>query len=480
MTRERLAFGHGSHRPVLPARAMAARAMAADAAREPQPVKLLHIDTWDWAWGGLLIFTVLLFLRPQDHIPVLKNSHIADLAALVGLAAMAGINMSRGRPLTRMTPELVGVLLFGLIIVLTIPTSVWAGGAFAAFTNFYIPLALIYLLMTNALTSPKRIERIVWVIVLAFGYMSVRVIFNYLRGIGLVEGGRASGPVGGFFQNPNDLALNIAAFLPFVFMYVKRPGPAARRLLCVAISLLMLTALVFTKSRGGTLGLVAMLVTFVIVARMLTPALILSTVVAGMLVLPVLPDHFWARMSSITDARKDETGSRAERRMLLEQGVQVFLEKPLTGVGAAQFKHYWHPGLNEKWKEVHNVLLQVATEMGIFGLIIFSYLIYRGFKAAFWTRRQFAWMHRRRRGAPAAAPEDGLNDQERSFLEAHATAMVACMVGWFVCAMFASVALNWTFYYLLALSAASRDVIRARADAYARAKAAALRETAAA
>ena len=97
MTRERLAFGHGSHRPVLPA-----RAMAAEAAREPQPVKLLHIDTWDWAWGGLLIFTVLLFLRPQDHIPALKNSNIADLAAFIGLAAMAGINMSRGRPLTRM------------------------------------------------------------------------------------------------------------------------------------------------------------------------------------------------------------------------------------------------------------------------------------------------------------------------------------------------------------------------------------------
>ena len=27
--------------------------------------------------------------------------------------------------------------------------------------------------------------------------------------------------------------------------------------------------------------------------------------------------------------------------------------------------------------------------------------------------------------------------------------MLACMAGWFVCALFASVAFNWTFYYLL-------------------------------
>jgi O-antigen ligase len=477
MTRERLAFGHGTHRPVLSSRT---GATAAAVAQDPQPVKLSRIETWDWAWGGLLIFTILLFLRPQDHFPVLKNSHVSDIAAFIGLAAMVALNASRGRAFTRMTPELGGVLLFGLVILATVPTSVWPGGAFAVFKDIYLPLALIYMLMTNALTSPKRIERIVWVIVIAFGYMSVRVIFNYLRGIGLVEGGRAAGPVGGFFQNPNDLALNLAAFLPLVFMCVKRPGPAVRRLLCAGIALAMMTALVFTKSRGGTIGLVAMLITFVIVARMLTPAKILAAVLAGMLILPALPDHFWSRMSSIADAKQDETGSREERRKLLLQGVEVFFERPLTGVGAGQFQSYWHPGLFTKWHEVHNVLLQVATEMGIFGLLVFSFLIYRGFSAASWTRRRLRWILWRRAGRDTGDPEDGLDDYERQFLYTHATAMVACMAGWFVCALFASVALNWTFYYVLALSVSTRDVVRARAAAYARAKAEALREAAAA
>jgi hypothetical protein len=37
--------------------------------------------------------------------------------------------------------------------------------------------------------------------------------------------------------------------------------------------------------------------------------------------------------------------------------------------------------------------------------------------------------------------------------------MAAALAGWFVCALFASVAYNWTFYYLLALAIAPREFL---------------------
>jgi hypothetical protein len=37
--------------------------------------------------------------------------------------------------------------------------------------------------------------------------------------------------------------------------------------------------------------------------------------------------------------------------------------------------------------------------------------------------------------------------------------MAAGLAGWFVCAMFASVASNWTFYYVLALAVAGRELL---------------------
>ena len=45
---------------------------------------------------------------------------------------------------------------------------------------------------------------------------------------------------------------------------------------------------------------------------------------------------------------------------------------------------------------------------------------------------------------PEAEPEDGLTSDGRYFLQTHAGAMLACMTGWFVCAIFAAVAFNWT------------------------------------
>jgi len=204
----------------------------------------------------------------------------------------------------------------------------------------------------------------------------------------------------------------------------------------------------------------------------LTPATVIALVVTGMLVLPVMPDNFFSRMASITDAKKDDTGSREERRVLLEQGWTVFLENPLTGIGAGQFRNYWHQGLPKKWHEVHNVWLQVASELGIFGVIAFAFLVVRAFSAAFWTRKR---LKGRRRARSDMASEDGLTVEERTFLQTHAATMIAAMVGWTICALFSSVALNWTIYYLLGLSVAGRDIVRAKAAAYERAKAQAMR-----
>jgi putative inorganic carbon (hco3(-)) transporter len=466
---ERLTFGHSSI-----ARVVSNTKVVAALAHEPGPVRLTRIATWDWAWGGLLIFSVLLFFRPQDQIPALGALHISDLAAAIGLGAMIFLNLSRGEPITRMTPELAAVWAVGAVILFTVPTSVWPGGSVGVFLDQFLKVALIFMLMVNAVTSPRRIERICWVIVLAFGYVSLLAWRDYALGRNLYDGHRVGGAAGGFFENPNDLALNIVTFLPLAIMYVKRPGPAFKRLLSAAIVLLMLGALVFTKSRSGLVGAVAMFAVFAVVSRSLTPPNILAGIIAGMLVIPIMPQSFFERMASIVDPSKDETGSREARRVLLEQAVMIFLEHPITGVGAGQFQNYGPPGRAEKWRVTHNVVLQIAAEIGIFGLIPFLFLVWRGFSAAWWARTALAWTHRkipkRRKGA-AAEPEDGLEPQERVFLETTATALFASMAGWFVCALFASVAFNWTIYYVLGLAVCTRDVVRARAAAYAEAKA---------
>jgi putative inorganic carbon (hco3(-)) transporter len=448
----------------------------AELAHEPQPFRLTHPETWDWGWGGLLIFSILLFFRPQGHIAALGRMHLSDLSAAVGLSAMVFLRVSNRQSISRLTPELVAMLALGAVILLTVPTSFWPGGSVAVFTGLFVKVLLIFLLMVNTVTSPKRIDRICWMIVLAFGYVSARAWFDYARGVNLVEGSRVAGALGGFFGNPNDLALNLVAFLPLAMMYVKRPGPFFWRALSAVIVVLMFGAIVFTKSRSGLMGTVAMVAVFAVTSRSLTPTTVIAAVISGMLLLPALPQSFWDRMESITDEEKDATGSRSERIELMKQAWTIFLANPLTGIGAGQFKNYGPPGEAKEWRVTHNTILQVAAEIGIFGLIAFGFLVWRGFSAAWQTSRATAWIQRKRmrRRTPAVEPEDGLDDNERRFLQTHGAAMVAAMTGWFVCALFASVAFNWTFYYLLGLAVTGRDVVRARKRAYAQAKALAM------
>ncbi len=144
--------------------------------------------------------------------------------------------------------------------------------------------------------------------------------------------------------------------------------------------------------------------------------------------------------------------------MLMEQAWQIFLENPLLGIGAGQFQNYGDPGRAARWRVTHNALLQVAAELGVFALVAFGYLIVRAFAAAWWTRKRAVvdLPARCRTGQAAAGAEDGLDEDERRFLQTTGAALLASIAGWFVCAMFASVAFNWTFYYLLGLAVASR------------------------
>jgi putative inorganic carbon (hco3(-)) transporter len=508
MSMERLTFGYGVPRRHVDAPEVRSRV-------EPPAEDQVHAvladplpgESSDWAYFGLLAFTAVLFFRPQDQFPFLEPVHLAELSAVVGLTAMAAKRLVRRLPLVHATAELWGLVAFGTVLVATTPFSFWPGGSVEVITGLYLKVLLIVVLMMNSLNTPTRLQQFTWLVVVASSYISTRAVVDYLRGVNLVEGGRVAGAVQGIFGNPNDLALNMVVFLPFAALYgllathrrtarrAKRVGSIAsrapsaavgQRLFGAAAVFAMLMAIVFTKSRGGFLGLASMVLVLVHYGRRLKPGLAVAVVVLLVAMVPLLPTSFWARMSSITDPSEDVTGSRAARREVMLEAAQVFVERPLTGIGAGQFKNYNPPGKVERWREAHDVWLQVASETGIFGLLVFGYLVVAAFRAALWSRRrlaEFGRTTRRRpstvpagRSAPApgqadddTAPTDGsapstsplVDSTDLRVLRLHASALVPSLVGWFVCAFFASVAYNWTFYYLLGLCVVTRDLTRA-------------------
>jgi O-antigen ligase len=187
------------------------------------------------------------------------------------------------------------------------------------------------------------------------------------------------------------------------------------------------------------------------------PGMIGVGLVAAMLAGPFVPSAFWERMASIADKEQDQTGSYESRRIVAGEAFQAFLEHPLTGVGAGQFRNYAPEGREQSWQESHNVLLQLAADLGVFGPLIFLFLVWRGFGAVRSSQRMLRIFRR--------DPDRVLipfQRSERNTIELLVGAVGIGLAGWFVCAQFASIAYNWTFYYILALTIVPREIIRAR------------------
>lgn len=455
---ERLAFNFGGG--TVPSR----RLVEAAIARENQPTfaTVTYNEPRDWGYAGLLAFTAVLMTRPQDTLPFLDPFHLAELCAIVGIGPMVLHRFASRQPVFRVTPETVGLIALGAAILISVPFSVWPGGAFGLFTDSYLKLLVVFVLMMNTLTTPRRIDQITWLIVLCCGFIAARSVFDYARGVNLVEGNRLAGPVGGIFGNPNDLAMNMVTFLPAAAVYaLSTRYPMSRRLLAAGAAAVMLATVVFTKSRGGFLGLAVVLLTLVLLGRKVRRGFGSIAVVAVLCATPFMPSSFWERMASIVDDRKDKeeyTGTREARWTVMKEGLKAFAERPLTGIGAGQFQNYNPPGRQERWRETHNAPIQVAAETGVFGVTAFLFLVAC---AGVGARRTRMLLEKPPRGSPdplaAVLPES-----DRRTMYTHTVAMTAGFFGWLVCSLFASVAYNWTFYYLLALIVASREMALAR------------------
>jgi len=383
--------------------------------------------------------------------------HLAELFAILGIGAMVMARAAKRLPLLPFTPEIAGLAAFGGAMLVGIPFSFWPGGSVKDFTEIYLKLFVIVVLMVHSLDRVDRLDRFVWLIVLCSGYVAAHSLFNYLAGgANLDESGRMNSAVGGIFGNPNDLALNMVVFMPFALATAFEPGPAPKRLLAVGCALLMVVTVFFTKSRGGFLGLGAMLAALVVGSVRVRPAIGVAAVLAVLAAMPLAPATFWSRMVSIVDADKDPNGSRQARIELMKEATHVFVANPIIGIGLGQFVNYAPDQRQQKWHVAHNATLQVAAELGIVGLVPFFYLIARAALAVRATRRALVPPTRgstpRRSLMPAQTPA-------RAKLVTIMTALGPGLLGWFVCAQFASVALNWTFYFVLGIIVATRDIV---------------------
>ena len=339
------------------------------------------------AFASLVAFTVILLLAPQSFIPVLKVVRIALLAGGIAIFGHLLDATIRRRPLVPAIPE-IGITLALLVwTVLTIPFSYWPGGSVLLLTDQYIKAIVFFWLIGTLVTTTARLRTFAWALALCAIPLAVMAMQHYLSGEFLNTGAAAVKRISGYYGltgNPNDLALTLNLLIPIggVLLATSRTLPG--RLMATFVLLAGVPAVILTFSRAGflTLGAIVLL-SLVFLVKRRAPAAAAAVLVLAVAAIPLLPEGYLDRLSTITDIEADATGSAQGRWTDYRVASAVVAEHPLIGVGLGQDML----ALNEArgratWRSVHNAYLEYAVDLGLPGMILFLWLLVASFRSA--------------------------------------------------------------------------------------------------
>ena len=200
------------------------------------------------AYGALVIFSFLYFARPEDFIPGLGIIPVEKIIG--GIAFFALFFGIRSRSTLRKWPrelKLLAALLFWQ--TLCVPFSYYIHGALAKVMDGCVKALIVALLVSLVVDSISQVRRLMFIQASAVAFMTCVSVLLY-------KGGRMGGVLGGVFDNPNELGMNIALNFPLCLMFLMLEKNPIKKFLWFAGILVMARGLMLTYSRSGFLAMV--------------------------------------------------------------------------------------------------------------------------------------------------------------------------------------------------------------------------------
>jgi O-antigen ligase len=384
---------------------------------------------------ALFLFTVILYARPAEFYPSPLTASIALIVGLLTLAIFIPSQLSLEGTLSGRPREVNLVLLLSLAGLLSIPLAVDPTTAWLQFSGTFIRCVVIFIVMVNAIRTERRLIGLLLLAIAVSCWLSVGALNDYRLGRLTVEGYRVGGVGEGIFGNPNDMAFHLVTIMPVAIALVFIARGAIRKVLLAASVALMMGAIVVTYSRGAFLG---GLVALGFLMWRLGSRNRLTYFVMGalglLLLLAVAPGNYSVRVLSIFVPSLDPVGSSGARRGELFRSLYVAIRHPVFGVGMGNYaSEMSYSGL-----VTHNAYTQVASEMGMAALAIYTLFVVTPLK-------RLGQIARETFSTPA-----------NSHYYYLAIGLQASLLAYLVSSFFGSVAYLWYVYYLVAYAVCLR------------------------
>lgn len=336
------------------------------------------------AFRLFLLLNVIFFVRPDDIITSLADSHLYLFTFLVCLIfswrelfATVNLNKLINDPITCC------IILYGLIF--TLSNVIHVGGSTAGGKGFdYLKLVLYYLLFISLVNTPERLRIFFTTLVLCIGCMTGIVLLDHFEVIrveaiepfiqneydddGTLIGSFPRLKYLGTFQDPNDLSMILGVGM-ILSVYLFNSGGSILRVLWVIPLASFGMLMVLTQSRGGLLGLAAGVAAFFASRLGWRKALPLAAAAIAMLLYVV-----GGRQANFSLSG----GTGQDRLRIWSEGISLMTQPSyiLTGIGVDKYQ-------DEVGYVAHNSYVHAFVETGMIGGIIFSGMVLLAFGMVF-------------------------------------------------------------------------------------------------
>ncbi|WP_067438101.1 O-antigen ligase family protein [Nocardioides jensenii] len=300
-----------------------------------------------------MLFAPLNDVRPADAV---KFVTFSDLFFLVGFALLVPTMLMR-----KSRVPIGFAVAGGLVLVTTVIASLLNAEPLMSLNyGFRLVSAVVVLPLLFLWWRPslKLIDGLAW------AFVAGQVIS--LAG-GFVVGANPNGRYMGLTTHTNFFALGALMSFGMLIHLYSRYQTTGMRLLVWAAGVAVITSAVLSGSRASLLGMVMLAVLYPLVERSaLSAYLVVSAAIVGLASLNWLIS-IAGESSALARLKGDSTASYSDlaREQAFATGLEEFLAKPLQG-----------NGFDITALDAHNVYLQVAVGIGIFGALAFVMVLW--------------------------------------------------------------------------------------------------------
>ena len=326
---------------------------------------------------GAIAYFIVVNVKLGDMYPALGAMRFELWTALFVLARIFIAQEGLARALPGKSPINKAFWTLFVIGMLSVPQAVSPSVSWELGGYHLLKLALFYVMIVCSIRERRDLDLFAWAFILNTAWVAYDAVASHMHGdlsdhgygeVATARFGAAAGHVG--------LANTLNQGIPLTFFWAaSEPRKWKRRFLWLCF-LAMVAGVILSRSRGGFLGIVLMVVAVVYCARN-RAKVALGFAALLVFLLPFAGPQYLDHMSSIS---RGIHGSRSssDRYMGLVHGISMMRKRPILGVGIGcyaqarrqYFGYYFYS---------HNLYGELLGELGL-GSAAWFFLVYVMFR----------------------------------------------------------------------------------------------------